>query len=91
MNEAVQLDPQYTTAYNDRSSVCLKLGEPREAVADLNQAVQLDPELAGAYRDRAMTNTLLGRDTAAQEDCERAVELGLDAASWPETWIKQQR
>ena len=75
---AIELDPEYAMAYNNRGRAYLNMGQFDQAIADCNKAIELDPNLAIAYGNRALAYTFVGMDAEAEQDIERAVELGVD-------------
>ena len=75
---AVQLDPEFTLAYNNRGLAYYSLGEYRKALEDFDRVIRLDPELGDAYANRALAKALLGNLSEAEEDLKRAEEQGAD-------------
>jgi tetratricopeptide (TPR) repeat protein len=53
-NEAIRLDPKYTSAYNGRGIVYDDKKDYDRALADYNEAIGLDPKYAPAYSNRAL-------------------------------------
>ena len=51
-DEAIKLDPNDATAYNNRGSAKEKLGDYASASADFDQAIKLDPNNATAHIQR---------------------------------------
>ena len=76
--EAIRLDPQNASAYNNRGSAYDDLGQYERAIQDYDEAIRLDPQYADAYANRAIAHTILGEEVAAQKNLARAVELGVD-------------
>jgi tetratricopeptide (TPR) repeat protein len=52
--KAIQLDPKFAKAYNERGLVYQILKQNKNALADFDQAIQLKPDLAEAYSNRAV-------------------------------------
>src|SRR5438105_6394118 len=50
--QALQLDPKYAFAYNNRGFAYYNLKQYDKALADYDQALQLDPKHAFAYNNR---------------------------------------
>lgn len=77
---AIELDPQYAKAYNNRGGVHLALGQYTEAISNFNRAIELDPEYGSAYHNRA--NAYLGSGQYAQAilDYNHTLELDPDFA-----------
>ena len=80
LDEAIQLDPQYSLAYNNRGVYYTNLGQLDQALRDYEEAIRLNPQYGGAYANRAIVYTLLDADTRAKQDVVRALEHGTDAA-----------
>ena len=47
--QALELDPEYAMAYNNRGLTYGKIGKYEQALADFNRALELEPEYATAY------------------------------------------
>ena len=77
-DQAIALNPQYATAYNNRGVAYYQKGDLDRAMADFDQAIALNPQYAMAYYDRGFTYVKLGEQEQAIADLERALELGLD-------------
>jgi tetratricopeptide (TPR) repeat protein len=63
-NQAIQLDPTYVFAYNNRGNVYLHKGDYDKAIADYDKAIQLDPKYAGAYDNRVKAYKVKGEKGA---------------------------
>jgi len=73
LNEAITLNPEFATAYTERSEAKLYLGEfesekghateaqrhYHSAIDDLDRAIQLNPDSAAAYKNRGLAKRLL--------------------------------
>ena len=75
LNQAIQINPQYTVAYNNRGVAYFDLGQYEQAIADYDRAIQLDPQLAKAYTGRGVVHANLGQYEQAIADHERAIQL----------------
>ena len=73
--KAIELDPTYAVAYNNRGYAKHKLGQHAAALTDLDRAIELDPTLATAYDSRGEVKHKLGQHAAALTDLDRAIEL----------------
>ena len=51
--KAIELNPNYVEAYNNRACAYKKKGQYDLAIDECNKAIDLDPNLAGAYVNRA--------------------------------------
>ena len=50
--KAIELDPKYVFAYNNRGNAYEKKGEHDLAIADFDKAIEIDPKYAFAYDNR---------------------------------------
>ncbi len=83
---AIQLDPNFADAYNNRGSVKKELGQPAAAIADYDRAIALNPALARAYYNRGNAKAALGQPAAAIADHDRAIELN---PGWAEAYTNR--
>ena len=74
-NRALQLNPKYAKAYDNRGLAKLSRGDLDGAMADFNRALQFDPKLAPAYEARGVVKEQKGELDGAIADCNRAIEL----------------
>jgi Flp pilus assembly protein TadD len=72
LNQAIQLAPKASRAYNARGFVYLRQRDYQHALADFNDAIRLDPNYANAYKNRAVTRKLLGDMEGAAADLKAA-------------------
>ena len=54
LNQAINLNSDYTKAYNGRGFIYLKQGKLAKALQDFNQAIHLNPNYAEAYYFRGV-------------------------------------
>jgi Flp pilus assembly protein TadD len=71
---AIQIDPDYTEAYDNRGVSYLKQGKYDEAIADLTQAIRLDPNLASTYHNRGYARSAQG-EYGKYDEVEQIVQL----------------
>ena len=71
-NQAIQLNPSFTLAFNARCYAHLRLRQYDQAIADCNQAIKLNPAYGNAYRNRAVARQRAGDRAGANEDFRRA-------------------
>lgn len=76
---AIDLDPQYVKAYNNRGNAYAALGEEESALDDYDMGLQLDPNLALAYFNRGLLRYRIGDIEQAVADLETYLELVPDA------------
>jgi membrane associated rhomboid family serine protease/Flp pilus assembly protein TadD len=75
LTRAVELDPENTRAFGNRSWVLWSLDRRAEAVESLDAALALNPEDAWSLSQRGFYLVHLGRFEAALQDLDRAAEL----------------
>jgi len=72
---AIELNPKYEEAYNNRGGAYPHLGEYRQAIRDFNKAIELKPDNAGAFYNRGLAYAYLGDNQQAISDYDRAIGL----------------
>lgn len=72
---AVQSDPGYVWAYNNRGLARYRKGDHDGAIADYSRAVELDPEFMLAYSNRRLAYLDKGLEAEAEQDHKRTLEL----------------
>ena len=81
--KAIELNPNYASAYNNRGNSKDDLKDYYGAISDFNKAIELDPNYANAYKNRGISKENLGDLNNACADWKKAAELGnTDAAEW---------
>ena len=73
--KAIELNPAYAGAYNNRGNVKKALDRREEAIADYSQAIKLNPTDPGLYNNRGMARYDLRQYEAAFADFNRSIEL----------------
>jgi tetratricopeptide (TPR) repeat protein len=76
---AVELDPQYAKAYNNRGNARSTLGDLQGGVEDYDKALELDGSLTLSYYNRGVIQYKLGNYAEAIADLEKYLELVPDA------------
>jgi tetratricopeptide (TPR) repeat protein len=74
-NKAIELNPTFVMAYNNRGNAYAGLGDHRQAIKDYDRAIGLDPKYASAYNNRGNSYFALGDHRQAIRDCGKAIEL----------------
>ena len=74
-DQAIDINPQFAEAYNNRGITKDRLGRHEEAITDYNEAIRINPQLAEAYYNRGTTKDLLGRHEEAIADYDQAIRI----------------
>ena len=77
---AVELNPKYAEAYNNRGVAYTMLKQHGSAIEACNRAMELNPEYAEAYNNRGNAYAGLNQHGRAIADYDRAVELNPEYA-----------
>lgn len=72
---AVEMDPEYAKAYNNRGNARATLGDLEGALEDYDRALSLDESLTLTYFNRGVIHYKLGNHEAAIDDLERYLQL----------------
>ena len=72
---AIELNPNYISAYNNRGHVYVYRNQYEEALSDYNQAIVLDPKFAYAYGGRGVVYVYRKRYEDALSEFNRAIQL----------------
>ncbi|MGZ6239177.1 MAG: tetratricopeptide repeat protein [Syntrophales bacterium] len=75
-NKALELDPEYASAWVNKGSALYKLGLYQDAIADYDKAIQIDPESALAWNHKGLALKKLGQSSEASNAFAKAKELG---------------
>ena len=78
--QAIQLDPNQVSAYNNRGLVYQHKGDYKEAIKDFDRAINLDPNDAIAYYNRGLVYQHKGDYEKAIADYTQAIQLTPDLA-----------
>ena len=79
--EAINLNLEYTSAYNNRGIIYAGQGNFDMAIRDYKRAIDLDPEDARFYNNRGNAYRDIGDFAAAIEDYSKAIDLAPEDAS----------
>jgi tetratricopeptide (TPR) repeat protein len=77
-NEALKLNPNNTTAYNNRGGAYAMLKDYQTALADFDKAISIDSKYADAYNSRGRVKQVLGDQDGACADWQLAYSNGLE-------------
>jgi tetratricopeptide (TPR) repeat protein len=74
-DKAIELNPQFVEAYNNRGVAYGKLGSHQQAFDDFNKAIELNPINSMGYFNRGTAYGELGNPQQAINDFNKAIEL----------------
>ena len=74
-DQAIQLNPDYAMAYENRATAKLFNNQPDEALFDLNEAIRIKPDFANAFAFRGEIKAILFQIDEARSDYQTALEL----------------
>jgi tetratricopeptide (TPR) repeat protein/serine/threonine protein kinase len=80
-DEAIRLNPQSASAYNNRGNAKYAKGELEGAIKDYTEAIRLNPQSASAYTNRGVTKKAKGELEGAIKDYTEAIRLNPQSAS----------
>ena len=73
---AIEIAPQYSFSYSDRSRARIMNNDPIGALEDLSKAISLDPDFYWYYIDRGkLLLAVFAEEEAAKNDYDRAIGL----------------
>ncbi|MHC5721241.1 MAG: tetratricopeptide repeat protein, partial [Nostoc sp.] len=79
-NRAIEINPNFATAYCHRGNARYFLGDYEGAIADHNQALQLDPNLAQSYHSRGNAYFALENYDKAIADYIQTIKISTQLA-----------
>ena len=74
-SNAIELNPNYADAYNNRGFAYKNKGDHDRAIYDYNRVLEIDPNYAFAYNNRGNANRKKGDNDRAISDYNRALEI----------------
>jgi tetratricopeptide (TPR) repeat protein len=77
-NRAIQLNPQFARAFNNRGNAHRAQREFDLAIADYTAAIRIDPAYANAYNNRGIAYRAKGDAVSAAADFAQARRLDPD-------------
>ena len=81
-DQAIDINPQFAEAYNNRGITKDRLGRHEEAIEDYNEVIRINPQFAEAYYNRGTTKDLLGRHEEAIADYDQAIRINPHAQAY---------
>ena len=73
-NKAIEIFPEFATAYNNRGLLLHKMGFYEEAIKDFNRAIALQPRLGASFHNRGNALLKTGAEKAAYQDYSSALK-----------------
>jgi tetratricopeptide (TPR) repeat protein len=80
-DEAIKLDPKYSSAWNNKGQVFGGQDKYEEAIKAFDEAIRLEPRYAAAWNNKGVALNRLGRIIEADAAFAKAKELGYKANS----------
>ena len=74
-DRALESDPEYVMAYNNRGIAKLGKGDIEGALADFDQAIKANANRPEAYANRGLVRLQQGNRAEAQRDFARSISL----------------
>lgn len=78
LTQAIELNPKYAEAYNNRAFINMKVKRYDRVLSDLNKAVELRPNYPHALMNRGDYYKHLGDKTKAIADYDKVISMGKD-------------
>lgn len=75
-SKAIELDPDFSVAYDNRGVLWDKKQELNKALSDFKDAIRFDPKNIKALRNRAAIWRKMGKSELADNDIAEAERLG---------------
>jgi len=74
-DQALESDPRYVMAYNNRGITKASIGDVDGAMADFNEAIRINSRHPEAYVNRGLLRLQQGRKVEAERDFARSITL----------------
>jgi tetratricopeptide (TPR) repeat protein len=78
--QAININPNYAGAYNNRGITRSELGDNQSAIDDFTQAININPNCADAYCNRGNAHSELGDNQSAIDDFTQAININPNCA-----------
>jgi tetratricopeptide (TPR) repeat protein len=79
--QAININPNYAGAYNNRGITRSELGDNQSAIDDFTQAININPNCADAYCNRGNAHSELGDNQSAIDDYTQAININPNYAA----------
>jgi len=73
--KAIEINPNYADAYNNRGVSYYNQGKYEQAISDYTRAIKLNPKYADAYNNRGIVYYDQGQHNQAIKDYSKAIEV----------------
>ena len=84
--EAIEINPKYANAYNNRGAAKISLSDFKGAIEDFTKAIEINPKFVNAYFSRGIAKNSLNDQNGACIDWTTASQLCFSPA---DNWIKK--
>ncbi len=74
-SKAIEINPQFAPAYNNRGNSKSALGDHPGAILDYDKAIEINPQDAPAYNNRGSAKSELSNHRKAILDYDKAIEI----------------
>ncbi len=81
LTQALEIEPEYMAALNNRANAKFKLEDYIGAIADYDRVMEANPGIAVVYANRGNSKEMIRDDEGACADWKKAVELGYTTAN----------
>jgi tetratricopeptide (TPR) repeat protein len=81
-SKAIQVNPNFAQAYNQRGNAYYRLHNYEKSQADSSEAIRLNPRDVNAYYDRGFSLYTLGNYNGAIADYNQAIQLNPNSANF---------
>jgi tetratricopeptide (TPR) repeat protein len=78
-NKAIEINPRYAEAYNNRGGTYSQIGQYDQAISDCTKAIEINPRYADAYNNRGNAYRCKGEYDKAWADVYKMRSLGYQA------------
>jgi tetratricopeptide (TPR) repeat protein len=88
-DRAIEIDPNFSPAWNNRGALFGQLRRYEEALAAYDRAIEIDPNFALAWNNRGKALSNLSRSAEALAAYDRAIEIDPDfTPAWDNRWME---
>ncbi len=74
-SKALEINPQYALAYNNRGYTYYLMKEYDKAIVDLSKAIEIDPQFLRPYHNRREAYLAVSKSDLADADAKKIIEL----------------